>query len=78
MNARDNYVIDDQKSEIIEGENETQEIDDESGFSKQKSIFENMNMSDAKDELSQNSSFETFMFFLFKKRIRRGAGPQGV
>ena len=40
MNARDNYVNNDEKLETTEVENETQEIDSISGTSKQKSIFE--------------------------------------
>ena len=40
MNARDNYVNNDEKLETTEVENETQDIDSISGTSKQKSIFE--------------------------------------
>ena len=40
MNARDNYVNNDEKLETTEVENETQKIDSISGTSKQKSIFE--------------------------------------
>ena len=40
MNARDNYVNNDEKLETMEVENETQEIDSISGTLKQKSIFE--------------------------------------
>tara|TARA_B100000242_G_scaffold115612_1_gene80747 strand:- start:1970 stop:3274 length:1305 start_codon:yes stop_codon:yes gene_type:complete len=40
MNARDNYVFDDQNKERVEGENKTEETDIKLGEPKQKSIFE--------------------------------------
>ena len=40
MNARDNYVSNDEKLETTEVENETEEIESTSKVSKQKSIFE--------------------------------------
>ena len=40
MNARDNYVSDDQNKEQVEGENKTEETDIKLEEPKQKSIFE--------------------------------------